>query len=726
MTIAGQNLSTTIVPGQTAILNIAGVAAGPTCQTALTVIFDLKRSFIRFDQRPALEQAFAFGLEPLPIGGAPVRVANRFMLMVGHTDQTGSDLLNNALSLQRARAVRAVFLDDADVAANEWESIYQNETWNGPNSELAQMSSVVDPAGTAVDQYVRDQSARLGLFRRYLLALRPDWLANEPRAARPGFVTTPIDAVLGCGVRHPVVNAPGQRREENRRVEFFFFRTATAPIANCSAYPSRSVVCGNFISIVVELTDECGHPYTGPFDLTPPAGGILRNQQTDAQGTYSRDNLPQGDYTIEVESWHANRELTATSNTFSAKLLRPVTVAGTALRRGGTNFRFFGTNAYYLLEWEGSGRHSDVENFFELMRDVGIYVVRTWGFNEDQGKPQDSITLLTTTSPPIPVVNPRGLDSLSRVVDTAEQFGIYLIITLSDYNPSYGGICQYARWAVRTPPGFNTSDPHGNPDHLVEELFYTGSITSAPGFQFHFDPRAIYLDYVCHVINRFRGRTNILGWELMNEPRVKAINAPSRLPALEQALRNWIGTTAATIRLNCDPSPQLLSIGGVDINLLHFIFDSAQVRNNIDLMDTHLYPENFGLDPTQARNALMNALTEANTRGKPFYLGEFGLPQGTARNRPQEYQDWATLMLGGGAAGMLFWQLLPNRPGGAAREAFDPFEINVDLAPPPRLGLQNVAPPPRSTHRQPPDGSPVIGFVNQQLLSASLGGWSVC
>jgi hypothetical protein len=714
-----------LTPGQTAVVNIAGISGG-LCMIDMTVKFQSARSFIRMDQRPALEQAFAFGLTRPPSGtGSPVPASNRFMLIMAHTDLVGQAEANRILSLRRANTVLAVFTVNPQV----WEDSYRLEGWNGPNSELAQMSAVVDQGGSSntVAQYVNDPVLRLALFGRYLLALRPDWLAQEPSSVRPALVTTPSTANFGCGLRNPRVNTPGSL-EENRRAEFFFFNSAAASIS-CAAYPARLVTCGQFISIVVELTNECGVPFTGSFNLTLPIGGTLRQQQTDAQGRYTRDNVPPGQFTVEVDGWRADRTITATNNIFRAQLLRPITSLGTALRRGGQNFRFFGTNAYYLLEWAGSGRRSDVEDFFRFMREAGIQVVRTWGFNENQSKPADSRTLLNpTASPPVPQINSRGIASLATVVSLAAQFGIYLIITLGDYNPHYGGICQYARWAVNTPANFNTSDPGGFPDNLVEELFYTGTISSNPAFTFNFDPRTLYLDFVCQVINRFRGMTNILAWELMNEPRVKAIGAPSRQAALEQDLRNWIGTTAQTIRQRCNPAPQLLSIGGVDINLLHFIFDSADVRDNVDLMDTHLYPENFGFNVSRTRTELMSAITEANTRGKPFYLGEGGLPQGTARNRPQEYQDWATLLLGGGASGMFFWQLLPRRmSGGVAREAFDLFEINVDKVSPPRVGpLQNVPPPPGSTRQQPGDGSSVIDFVNRQLGSSSSGGWSVC
>jgi hypothetical protein len=784
--VTGTNITQVVLTaGQTALVNLAGFTGG-SCKTALTVKFDNNRSFVRFDQRAALEQAFAFGLTRAASGpSSPVPVSDHHMLIVGHTDLIGQPRPNEELSLRRARAVLAVFQVDPIA----WDDIYGVEHWNGPNFELAQMNSVAPPPGSAATpDYIGNRTERLALFRRYMLKLRPDWLEHdEPTPVLPNLVRTPSPPILGCGLSHPLVNRPGSI-EENRRVEFFFFTSPTPRMANCAHYPSRQLTCGQFISIVVELRDECGAPYSGSFNLTLSTGGVLRNQQTDTQGRYTRADVPPGDFTVEVEGRTVTQRLSAAPhNVLSVQLLRRITRTGTVLQRGGSNFRFFGTNAYYLLNWVGDGMRSHVEDFFRFMRECGIYVVRTWGFNEDQGRTLNSRTLVVPAGSSTPQINAPGIASLNTVVDLAEEQGIYLIITLADYNHHFGGICQYARWAVSSPARFNTSDPDGFPDHLVEELFYTGTITSStPPYSFNFNPRDLYINYATHVINHFQGRTNILAWELMNEPRAKAINAPTRLSQIEGYLRDWIGWAAQTIRSRCphlvsaqanQPAP-FLSAGGVDINRLSFIFDrssasSLNARRNIDLMDTHLYPENFGIetrpppphyrvDAAAAQRYLMDAVTEANTQGKPFYLGEFGihqdgqsnqrppstlLPFQVARraNRAPEYQDWANLLLGGGASGMLFWQLLPKRtspssftpqpppPGRTppvlvSRPAYDEFEINVDLVPQVRLGgpLRSTAPPSGSHFPRPGDATQVVDFVNRQLGPPASGGWNVC
>jgi outer membrane protein OmpA-like peptidoglycan-associated protein len=56
--------------------------------------FDVGRSNVRPDMRPVLDQ-FAQGLD-----------ANMLVRVIGHTDSTGSDTINNPLSVDRAQSVR--------------------------------------------------------------------------------------------------------------------------------------------------------------------------------------------------------------------------------------------------------------------------------------------------------------------------------------------------------------------------------------------------------------------------------------------------------------------------------------------------------------------------------------------------------------------------------------------------------------------------------------------
>ena len=54
------------------------------------------------------------------------------------------------------------------------------------------------------------------------------------------------------------------------------------------------------MTVRIELLSEHNDPYVGSFSLELPTGGVLSNQSTDKRGSWARDNLPAGKYTVTV------------------------------------------------------------------------------------------------------------------------------------------------------------------------------------------------------------------------------------------------------------------------------------------------------------------------------------------------------------------------------------------------------------------------------------------
>jgi outer membrane protein OmpA-like peptidoglycan-associated protein len=100
--------------------------------------FDVGRSAIKPEMRPVLDQ-FAHGLDP-----------NMRVRIVGHTDSTGSDAINNPLSVDRAQSVRD-YLAARGVAASRVET-----TGRGSHEPVADNNS---DAGRA-------QNRRVEIFLR--------------------------------------------------------------------------------------------------------------------------------------------------------------------------------------------------------------------------------------------------------------------------------------------------------------------------------------------------------------------------------------------------------------------------------------------------------------------------------------------------------------------------------------------------------------------------------
>jgi outer membrane protein OmpA-like peptidoglycan-associated protein len=78
------------------------------------ISFDVGRADIKPNLRPVLDQ-FAHGLDPT----MRVRV-------VGHTDSTGSDAINDPLSRQRASSVKQ-YLEDRGIAGSRIEAVGRGE-----------------------------------------------------------------------------------------------------------------------------------------------------------------------------------------------------------------------------------------------------------------------------------------------------------------------------------------------------------------------------------------------------------------------------------------------------------------------------------------------------------------------------------------------------------------------------------------------------------------------
>jgi len=78
------------------------------------ISFDVGRADVKPNLRPVLDQ-FAHGLDPT----MRVRV-------VGHTDSTGSDAINDPLSRQRASSVKQ-YLEDRGIAGSRIEAVGRGE-----------------------------------------------------------------------------------------------------------------------------------------------------------------------------------------------------------------------------------------------------------------------------------------------------------------------------------------------------------------------------------------------------------------------------------------------------------------------------------------------------------------------------------------------------------------------------------------------------------------------
>ena len=328
----------------------------------------------------------------------------------------------------------------------------------------------------------------------------------------------------------------------------------------------------------------------------------------------------------------------------------------------GEVFRFAGTNAYYLPNYEklNSGVVDRALNLFE---ETGVTVVRMWGFYDgfDCGYSQhDPGENVIQTSPG--EYSEQALRDLDNVIAKGKDRGIQFIIPFVNYWDELGGICQYNTWA-------GASNPSTNMDFFINNS----------------DTQKWFKDYIDMLLNRvntvtgvaYKDEPAIFGWQIMNEGRNSGRHYSE--------LRDWYQEIARYIK-SIDPN-HLVSTGeeGFDEGtpsqystaeysntyVLRANEGTSYVANTaipeIDFGSAHWYPGEFGFGSTvnddmlRAQRAWLSDHQKiAESQGKPFYIGEFGLP-GWGDERVQEmydalYQHAESIKLDGN----LLWQLVAD------------------------------------------------------------------
>ncbi|KAG6897569.1 hypothetical protein C0992_000157 [Termitomyces sp. T32_za158] len=96
----------------------------------------------------------------------------------------------------------------------------------------------------------------------------------------------------------------------------------------------------------------------------------------------------------------------------------------------GSVFQARGTNAPWLSVLNND---SDIDNTFASMRAANITVVRTWGFNDVATIPENGTWFQLIANGTQSVnVGANGLQKLDKVVESAQNHGIYLVISLTN------------------------------------------------------------------------------------------------------------------------------------------------------------------------------------------------------------------------------------------------------------------------------------------------------
>ncbi|ESK89314.1 endo- -beta-mannosidase [Moniliophthora roreri MCA 2997] len=253
----------------------------------------------------------------------------------------------------------------------------------------------------------------------------------------------------------------------------------------------------------------------------------------------------------------------------------------------GKEFYFVGANSYWLPLLTSQ---EDVKSTFKEMKNAGIKVLRTWGFNaingtELEGANRSGLTYYQVWNSSEWVLNdgPQGLERLDYVLEQAAAHDIKVILTFTNncLNSSRTqGMEFYVNWIAGA--------------EATHDVFFTDSRV-----------RRSYQRYVKTIVERYKDSPTIFAWELMNEARCRGDipGGPNCVPG-SGTLTKWYKEQADFVR-SLDPH-HMITTGGEG----HFYwkeakwasdynfngqagedFDTDLALENIDFGTYHMYPQ---------------------------------------------------------------------------------------------------------------------------------------
>jgi mannan endo-1,4-beta-mannosidase len=349
-----------------------------------------------------------------------------------------------------------------------------------------------------------------------------------------------------------------------------------------------------------------------------------------------------------------------------------VTRHGSQLKLDDKQFRFAGTNNYYLMYKS----KLMVDDVFADASTAGFTVLRTWGWldigNQDgsnsvAGKADGVYFQYWDGAKPAYNDGADGLQRLDYVLYRARQAGIKLVIPFTNNWRDFGGMDQYVRWA-------------GGQFH---DDFYTNPTI-----------RGWYQSWIAHVLNRtntltgikYKDDPTVMTWELGNEPRCKGSGVyPQSATCTTQTLTTWADEMSRYIK-SVD-GRHLVSVGDEgffcdDATSSDWTVNCGEGVDNlaltrlpaIDVMSYHLYPDGWGKDyTTWSTDWITRHVRSARQLGKAVMLGEFGVSNKATRN--PVYQSWTNAFIGAGGNGLLYWILSGVQDDGTLYPDYDGFTV---------------------------------------------------
>lgn len=319
-----------------------------------------------------------------------------------------------------------------------------------------------------------------------------------------------------------------------------------------------------------------------------------------------------------------------------------VTQNGSQFYLDGKPFRFAGSNNYYMHY----GSHEMIDSVLDDAVDMGITVLRVWGFMD--GPHHGHAAQIKPFDYNVPKDVESAFEKLDYTVMGAKKRGIRLVIALTNNWDDFGGIPQYVKW-------------FGGKHH---DDFYT-------------DKRIIdcYKSYVKHLISHENQYTHVVNsnepaimtWELGNEPRCQSDKSGETLYKWAEEMSLYVHSLAPKqlVALGSegffaragDPDWTYNGNDGVD-------WDRIITIPSINYGTFHLYPKTWSKDNAEQWGTrwILEHAKAARKAQKPAVLEEYGIGRDEPQNREFIYRKWTKTAFDEGINGTMVWILTGKDP----------------------------------------------------------------
>jgi mannan endo-1,4-beta-mannosidase len=344
-----------------------------------------------------------------------------------------------------------------------------------------------------------------------------------------------------------------------------------------------------------------------------------------------------------------------------------VTARGGSFRLDGRQFRFGGTNCYYLHQLD----HFAIDSMLNDAAAMSLPVVRCWAFADGSGQSY------TALQPKPFSYDEAAFEPLDYSVWKAGQLGIRLVMPFVNNWPDYGGMAQYVTWFLGL-----SDDSFGDAVH--HDRFYTDA-----------DIKRCYKAYIRHVthrVNRYTGlRYNddptIMTFELANEPRCRSDKSGDTLVAWVKEMSRYVQQQAPH---------QLVSVGDegfygdpTNSDYPYSTFEGVRWKDlialdSVDYGTVHVYPQGWGetADPVSwGTQWITQHIEDGRRAGKPVVIEEYGLQINASQAIADEsardtgYAAWTTAVESNDGAGDQFWLLTSRIDDGSFYADFDGYRV---------------------------------------------------